>query len=145
MEFLKLVILSPDKKHVDLPVKSVVLETESGIIEIFPGHVPLITTLTYGFVFYTYQDMTGFLCVFGGVSEIFPESVLVFADSVEFPAKIDVERAKKSLDRAENRLNNGKNDPHNHLIDVMRAESAYKRAKKRIEAHEKFSSKESSK
>ena len=62
------------------------------------------------------------LSVAWGFAEVLPDKVTILAEAAERPQEIDVERAQKAKDRAEQRLNS--NDPK---IDYTRAEDALQR------------------
>jgi F-type H+-transporting ATPase subunit epsilon len=68
------------------------------------------------------------LAVASGFAEVLPDKVTVLAETAETPEEIDVERARKSKERAEQRLAAG-----NTEIDVARALDALRRAEVRLD------------
>jgi len=62
-----------------------------------------------------------------GFADVLPDMVTILAEAAERPQEIDVERAQKSKDRAEERLKS--NDPQ---VDYTRAEDALQRAETRL-------------
>jgi F-type H+-transporting ATPase subunit epsilon len=59
---------------------------------------------------------------------VLPDKVTILAETAERPQEIDVERARKSKERAEQRLTSG-----NTEVEVDRALDALKRAETRLE------------
>jgi F-type H+-transporting ATPase subunit epsilon len=62
---------------------------------------------------------------------VLPDRVTILAESAETPAEIDVERARKAKERAEQRLASGQTE-----VDVDRALDALQRADSRLEVAE---------
>jgi F-type H+-transporting ATPase subunit epsilon len=63
----------------------------------------------------------------GGFMEVFKNNVTILAHSIEFIENIDLERAKKALKRAKQRLKSKEKE-----IDIPRAVAALGRAENRI-------------
>jgi F-type H+-transporting ATPase subunit epsilon len=128
---MRVVILTPYKRLLDLSgVTELHLPVESGAIGVLPGHAPMVTAIGTGVVVYTQTDITGFFNVSGGIAEITGGTVSLLVDVAEDADSIDVDRAKKALERAQNRLSANVHEN----IDIYRAESARLRALSRIEA-----------
>lgn len=142
MESIHLVILTPNKKLLDEKgVTEVYFPAEYGNLGVLPGHAPMITAVGTGVVLYSQSNISGFLKVTGGVAEISGHAVTLLVDVGEEASHIDLERAKRSLERAEARL--VAKDLGN--VDVKRAQSAKSRAQARIEAAELYQSRATSK
>ena len=99
----------------------------SGYLGILPGHAPLITELAVGVLTYKASGATHTLSVAWGFMEVLPDKVTILAEAAERPQEIDVERAQKAKDRAEQRLKS--NDLQ---VDYTRAEDALQRADTRL-------------
>jgi len=99
----------------------------NGYLGILPGHAPLITELAVGVITYKANAATHTLSVAWGFVEVLPDKVTILAEAAERPQEIDVERAQKAKDRAEQRLKS--NDPQ---VDYTRAEDALRRADTRL-------------
>jgi len=99
----------------------------SGYLGILPGHAPLITELAVGVITYKASGATHTLSVAWGFAEVLQDKVTILAETAERPQEIDVERAQKAKDRAEQRLKS--NDPK---VDYTRAEGALQRAETRL-------------
>jgi F-type H+-transporting ATPase subunit epsilon len=123
----QLEIVTPTK----LVVKDVAEEAQipglSGYLGILPGHAPLITELGVGVITYKTGGAAHTLSVAWGFAEVLPGKVTILAEAAERPQEIDVGRAQKSKDRAEERLKS--NDPQ---VDYTRAEDALQRAETRL-------------
>jgi F-type H+-transporting ATPase subunit epsilon len=63
-----------------------------------------------------------------GFAEVLPDKVTILAETAERPSEIDVERARKSKARAEERLTSG-----DTAVDVERALDALHRAETRLD------------
>src|SRR6266496_288875 len=117
------------------PAKLVVKDVAEGAqipglnvyLGILPGHAPLITELSVGTITYRSGGADHTLAVAWGFAEVLHDKVTILAETVERPQEIDVERARKSKERAEQRLKS--NDPK---VDFDRAEDALLRAETRI-------------
>ena len=66
-----------------------------------------------------------------GFAEVLPDKVTILAETAERPSEIDVERARKAKERAEQRLTSG--DPN---VDVERSLDALHKAETRLEVAE---------
>ncbi|MCG7420882.1 F0F1 ATP synthase subunit epsilon [Macrococcus epidermidis] len=108
----------------------VVLQTESGEMGVMAGHIPTVAPLKIGAVRVTRSgNDKDHIAVTEGFAEIRPEKVTILVQSAEQADEIDIERAKASLLRAEERM---KEDKAEH-VDFHRAERALHRAMNRLE------------
>lgn len=123
----QLEIVTPAKLVVKDAAEEAQIPGSSGYLGILPGHAPLITELGVGVITYKASGATHTLSVAWGFAEVLPDKVTILAEAAERPQEIDVERAQKSKDRAEERLKS--NDPK---IDYTRAEDALQRAETRL-------------
>jgi F-type H+-transporting ATPase subunit epsilon len=132
---MRVVILTPYKRLLDLShVTELYFPTEYGSIGVLPTHAPLVTIVGIGLVLYTQNNVSGFFKVAGGVCEITGSSVTLLVDVGEDGAQIDIDRARRSLERARTRLaiKDGDN------IHVKRAEISQAKALARLEASELY-------
>ncbi len=125
----QLEIVTPEKKVVDTAAEEVQIPGKNGYLGILPGHAPLITELAVGEI--TFREKSGSneqrLAVAWGFAEVLPDKVTVLAETAERPSEIDVERARKAKERAEQRLAGG-----DTAVDVERALDALQRAESRL-------------
>jgi len=124
----KLEIVTPEKKVVDTAAEEVQIPGKNGYLGIMPGHAPLITELAVGEIAFRENSVEQRLAVAWGFAEVLPDKVTILAETAERPSEIDVERARKSKERAEQRLTSGET-----TVDVERALDALHRAETRLE------------
>ena len=131
-ETFKLEIVTPEKKVVDTTAEEMQIPGKNGYLGILPGHAPLITELAVGEITFKESSASSSneqrLAVAWGFAEVLPDKVTILAETAERPAEIDVDRARKSKERAEQMLTSG--DPH---VDVERALDSLHRAETRLE------------
>ncbi|HOB29073.1 MAG: F0F1 ATP synthase subunit epsilon [Dethiobacteria bacterium] len=123
-------VVTPERKILKEEVESVIAPGAEGYLGVLPRHTPLLTTLKPGVVYYRkLGDGTERMAVSGGFMEAGPDRVVVLADTAELASEIDVERARRSGQRAEKRL---RERPPG--LDVARAEAALMRSRARLKA-----------
>jgi F-type H+-transporting ATPase subunit epsilon len=124
----KLEIVTPEKKVVDTAAEEVQIPGKNGYLGVLPGHAPLITELAVGEIIYCENSNEQRLAVAWGFAVVLPDKVTILAESAERPSEIDVERARKAKERAEQRLTSGDTE-----VDVDRALNALHRAESRLD------------
>lgn len=117
---------------VDTAAEEVQIPSKNGYLGILPGHAPLITELSVGEITYRENSTEQRLAVAWGFAEILPNKVTILAETAERPSDIDVERAHKAKERAEQRLTSG-----DASVDVNRALDALQRAQARLDVAQK--------
>jgi F-type H+-transporting ATPase subunit epsilon len=123
----QLEIVTPNRLLVKDAAEEAQIPGLSGYLGILPGHAPLLTELAVGAITYKASGSTHTLSVAWGFAEVLPDKVTILAEAAERPQEIDVARAQKAKERAEQRLKS--NDPQ---IDYTRAEDALQRAETRL-------------
>jgi F-type H+-transporting ATPase subunit epsilon len=129
-----LTIVTPEKIFYEDEVASLIAPGSEGYLGVLTDHAPLITGLVPGKL--TVKDENNQevnFSISGGFMEVFKNQVSILADSIEFTKDIDIERAKKALERAKERLRSKEKE-----IDIPRAIAAMKRAENRIYLYEKM-------
>ena len=101
---LKLEIVTPEKRVLDVEVDSVTVPTATGEAGILSNHAPLISALKPGVLAYTAKGATGKLAITGGFVEVSNDKVSVLTDTAETAAEIDIEAARAEKDAAEKAL-----------------------------------------
>jgi F-type H+-transporting ATPase subunit epsilon len=124
----QLEIVTPEKKVVDTAATEVQIPGKNGYLGILPGHAPLITELAVGEVTFRVGAEEQRLAVAWGFAEVLPDKVTILAETAERPSEIDVDRARKSKERAEQRLTSGDAN-----VDVERSLDALHKAETRLE------------
>ena len=131
---LHLEVVTPEKVMVSQEVEIVVASGSMGEFGVLEGHVPFLTGIDPGELRFSSGSKTERFFVTTGFAEVSDNKVSVLVDAAERSAEIDLERARKSLERANERLamDRGKGD-----IDFLRVEGALKRAIARIRVAER--------
>lgn len=125
---MKLKIVTPERVVVEEDaVEAVYSTTVDGQIGILPKHVPLVTPLDIGVLYYIKAGQKQPLAVMGGLLQTDGDSVVVMSDVAEKSTDIDSARAKSAQQRAEALLHE-KNDK----VDIQRAQRALARASVRL-------------
>ncbi len=105
MHQLELTIATPlDVLYKD-SVDQVTVTTSSGEITILPNHIPLISRLKVGHVLVKKGDNETYFAISGGILEVRRDhSVIVLTNRSECVDDIDLERAEKAVERAQEYL-----------------------------------------
>ena len=128
-EVFQLEIVTPEKKLVETTAaEEVQIPGRNGYLGIMPGHAPLITELAVGEISFRESGHEQRLAVAWGFAEVLPDKVTILAETAERPSEIDVDRARKAKERAEQRLTSG-----DMSVDVERALDALHRAEARLD------------
>ncbi|HSO73123.1 MAG TPA: F0F1 ATP synthase subunit epsilon, partial [Thermodesulfobacteriota bacterium] len=125
---LLLEVVTPDRLVLSTQAEVVVLPGVEGQFGVLPGHIPFLSALEIGEMYYKAGGKTEYLAVSGGFAEVTGEKVTIVAESAEVGREIDVERARRALERAEKRVATGKTAE----IDWVRAEAALRRSMMRM-------------
>lgn len=134
MDDLKLEIVTPVKITFSGGIKSITIPGTEGSFQVLYNHAPIVSIFEIGLIKVN-LDGTKLLyfATGGGTVEVLNNSVLVLADSLEAVDAIDLERAKRALERARRRLEDRRPE-----TDLDRAQAALKRAMNRIDIVEKY-------
>ncbi|GAM12679.1 MULTISPECIES: F0F1 ATP synthase subunit epsilon [Mesobacillus] len=133
MKTIKVSVVTPDGPVYESDVEMVSTKASTGELGILPGHIPMVAPLQIGAVRLKNGSKNEFIAVSGGFLEVRPEQVTILAQSAEQSSEIDLERALKAKERAEQRLHERKQEN----IDFKRAELALQRAINRISVAER--------
>ncbi len=136
---LLLEIVTPEKNVVKDEVVMVVAPGTHGEFCILPTHTPFLATLKVGSIRYTDKGGTErYVFVNGGFSEALPDKVTILAESAERRRDVDVERARASMKRAEERLAELQKDAaQREKINHTRVRAALERAMARLRVAER--------
>jgi F-type H+-transporting ATPase subunit epsilon len=119
-------VVSPERVLYTGEADMVVCRTSEGEIAFLPGHVPFLGALGIGVVRSLLpQESEQAAAVHGGFVEVSGDHVIVLSDVAELAESIDVDRARRAQQRAEERLGT---DP-----DDEDAQAALMRANTRLE------------
>jgi F-type H+-transporting ATPase subunit epsilon len=104
---LTLEIVTPDRALLREEVDEVVVPGSEGEFGVLPGHTPLLSMLKIGELWYRQGQEKHFLAVAFGFVEVLPDRVTVLAHVGERAQEIDIARAERAKQRAEQRLAQG--------------------------------------
>ena len=125
---IQLDIVTPERGVVSEAVDELILPGSEGYLGVRPGHAPLLTALQVGSIEYRKGREVSYLAVSWGFAEVLPDRVSILAETAEKASEIDVDRARRARERAENRLKNP--DPD---TDFRRAQVALQKALIRLQ------------
>jgi F-type H+-transporting ATPase subunit epsilon len=120
---LTLEIVTPDRSLVTEQVDEVELPGAEGYFGVLPGHTPLLASLQVGELWYRVGQEKHYLSIAFGFAEVLPDRVTVLAQIAERAQEIDVERAERAKQRAEEQLAHARTTPQADL-DLERARVA---------------------
>src|SRR5436190_4742017 len=112
---LTLEIVTPDRALLREEIDEVVVPGSQGDFGVLPGHTPLLSTLKIGELWYRQGQEKHYLAVAFGFVEVLPDRVTVLAQVGESAQEIDVQRAERAKQRAEQRL--AQSQPHLTPVD----------------------------
>ena len=127
-ETIELEIVTPEKQVVRDQVDEIQIPGKAGFIGVLPGHAPLITELAVGEISFVKGGTTTRLAVAWGFAEVLPNKVTILAETAERASEIDVPRAERALQNAQDRLASADTEEK-----VDHALAAVHRAETRIE------------
>jgi F-type H+-transporting ATPase subunit epsilon len=125
-------LVTPERALIHEQVDELQIPGAEGYLGILPGHAPLFSELKVGELGYRMGDRWFWLAVAWGFVEVLPDQVRVLAETAERAHEIDLERANRAKQRAEERIARGGED-----IDYKRALIALERALIRIQVSTK--------
>ena len=121
---LLLEVVTPDRKVLSTEADVVVCPGVEGQFGVLYGHIPFLSALEIGEMYYKAGGKTEYLSVSAGFAEVTGDKVTIVAEAAELGREIDIERAKRAKERAEKRLAAAKTE----AIDWTRAEAAMRRS-----------------
>jgi F-type H+-transporting ATPase subunit epsilon len=119
-------------------VDVVILPGVEGQMGILPNHTALLTALDFGEVITRRQGNEEYFAIGGGFAEVQPDHVIVLADSAESATEIDVDRAQKARERAEQMMKEGEREDPARYAQI---EAELRRAQIRIDVSRRRRSK----
>jgi F-type H+-transporting ATPase subunit epsilon len=124
-ETFELEVVTPERQLVKEEVEEAQIPGKEGYLGVLPGHAALLTELGTGFMYYVAGGRRRYLSIHGGFAEVLPERVRLLANGSERAEEIDVERARRALERAQHEMMNPSLgvDPAAALNAIARAEA----------------------
>lgn len=97
-------VVTPTRILVSQEVEYVVAPGGEGEFGVLVGHCSFITTLKIGGLMYRQGGTEHYMTVMGGLAEVTPTKMTVLAELAEMAEDLDVERAQKAQQDAEDKL-----------------------------------------
>lgn len=129
MKKIHLKILTPSKIFLEEDVEYIEVKAPHSVLGILPGHAPLISTLEIAPLKLKVNGTTYYYASSNGLINVRKDETLILVGSIERVDEIDLERAIRAKERAEERLARAKID---ETIDVARTKASLLRATNRI-------------
>jgi len=114
-------------------VDEVVVPGSQGEFGVLPGHTPLLSTLKIGELWYRQGQEKHYLAIAFGFVEVLPDRVTVLAQVGERAQEIDVQRAERAKQRAEQRLAQAQPQLTQIDFDIERARIALMKSLLRLQ------------
>ena len=113
-------IVTQERTVFSQQVASVSLPGTEGRMGILPNHSALLTTLDFGDVWVRHTDgEEEHFAIGGGYAEVQPDKVIILADSAEQAEEIDIERAEKARERAQQAMKEGVADDPDRYAQIQ--------------------------
>ena len=118
-------IVTPERQLLREQVEEAQIPAKNGYLGVLPGHAPLLSELGTGYMYYVVGGRKIYYSVHGGFLEVLPDRVKVLANAAERADEIDVERARRAIERAQRELINPALgvDPAVALAAIARAQA----------------------
>lgn len=123
----KLEIITPQRAMYEGEVTTVRAPGVVAPFAVLAKHTPFLSLLEVGEIIFRETDTPQYMFISGGVLEVLRTGVTVLLETAEWANEIDIERAQRARERAQQRLL----QPHPDT-DVQRAEAALARALNRL-------------
>ncbi|MGI2254002.1 F0F1 ATP synthase subunit epsilon [Staphylococcus cohnii] len=128
MNTLSLNIVTPNGSVYDREdVTLAVLQTTAGEIGVMYGHIPTVAALEIGYAKINFDGSSEYIAVSEGFVEVRQDKLSIIVQTAEPANEIDVARAELAKSRAESHLNNEEDSS-----DINRAKRALDRANNRL-------------
>lgn len=100
----RLDIVTPDKKFFGDNVDMIVINTKDGKIGVMSNHIPMVFAVVPGIIKIRKDGIDKTAFVSEGFMEVGGNTVTLMVDAAEWPEDIDVRRAERAKERAEEKL-----------------------------------------
>jgi F-type H+-transporting ATPase subunit epsilon len=128
---IALEIVTPDRKVLAEEVEYVGAPGINGEFGVLPNHIPFLSALGIGSLYYKKDGKKRYVFVAGGFAEVSPTKVTVLAEVAERAEEIDLERARRAQERAEQRMRQ-----QQEKLDQARVQAALARAFHRMKTRQ---------
>ena len=120
-------IITPEKTFFNGTTTQMIAKTTTGNVGILHGHVPYVANLVSSPMKIEVQGTLKEAAVSGGFIKVSPEEVIVVTNAIEWAEEIDVARAERSKQNAEERMKRNESQK-----EFDRAEKKLRRALNRL-------------
>ena len=127
---IRLEVVTPNGAVVSEDVDIVNAPGYGGDFGVLANHAPFLSTIRIGLLSYEQGKKRENLMISGGFCEVSNNKITFLVESAEIGRQIDIDRALKAKERAEQRL--ATSAQHDDLINRTRAEAALQRALARM-------------
>lgn len=126
-------IVTPERVVFSEDAESLVVPAEEGYLGVLAGHAPLLCALRPGEIRLRREGKDLSFATSGGFMEVVPQKASLLTESVEEVGKIDAARAEKALARAKGRMASAEKG-----VDKDRARASLERAENRLRLASKY-------
>ncbi len=120
-------VITPEKIFWNGKAQRVIIPAVDGSIGILPNHEPMVTAISIGELKIKVNDEWKIAAINNGFMEIMPDYAIILADTVEWPEEIDIKRAQRAKERAEERTRQKQS-----RIEHLHTQAAVRRALTRL-------------
>jgi len=99
-------LITPERVLVRQEVDEVIAPGMLGEFGVLPEHTTFLTLLGIGEIAYRMDGEVKYVAVSNGFAEVGAERVIILAEAAELPEEIDLGRAEKAREKAEEKLKN---------------------------------------
>lgn len=97
-------ILTPERSFFVDMIQSIIFNTDDGEMSVQKSHEPMVVTILPGEVRINRDNKWVACSVAEGFIEIRPDETIMFTQTAEWPEEIDIKRAERAKERAEERM-----------------------------------------
>lgn len=108
-------VVTPKRMVLSEEVDEITAPGELGEFGVLPGHIPFFSTLGIGGVMYRQGDNKRYIAVSWGFAEVLGNKVTILAEIAELDTEIDLDRARKKRESAEEKLKTMSTDHKDYL------------------------------
>ncbi len=124
-------VVTPKGEYLNQEIKSIHVKTVVGETTILPNHMPIFASLVpCRMILKDAQDQEQIYALSGGFLQFDKNQGMILADAIEGKSDIDIERAKQSMKRAQERI-----EKKDSKTNMKRAELSLERAINRIHVY----------
>ncbi len=128
---LYLEIVTPDSITFSKEVKSVVIPTANGRIDILPKHIPIIDKVVPGYLKIEHDNEFDYISINTGFLEVYGDKISILTDGASKVAEEDEEAIEEAIQKAELALKEAKESNTDQAqIEQLEAAARFEMAKK---------------